>query len=39
VPGGYVIDIPGGSRTRGTDLDQWPLNHGTNQQWAFTPVS
>ncbi len=35
---GDVIDIPGASKTQGTDLDQWPLNHGTNQQWKLTSL-
>jgi endoglucanase len=35
---GDVIDIPQGSTTEGTDLDQWPINHGTNQQWDLTSV-
>jgi endoglucanase len=33
VNSGDVIDVPGFSTTEGTDLDQWPLNKGTNQQW------
>jgi hypothetical protein len=28
-----VMDDPSFSSTEGTDLDQWPLNDGTNQQW------
>ena len=35
---GDVIDIPGGSKAQGTGLDQWPLNHGTNQQWKLTSL-
>lgn len=35
---GDVIDIPGKSATQGTGLDQWPLNHGTNQQWTVTSL-
>jgi endoglucanase len=33
---GDVIDIPGFKTANGTDLDQWPLNNGTNQQWKVT---
>jgi endoglucanase len=35
---GDVIDLPGGSTTQGTDLDQWPANGGTNQQWKVTSL-
>jgi endoglucanase len=38
VNSGDVIDIPGGNTANGTDLDQWPLNHGTNQQWKVTSL-
>jgi endoglucanase len=31
---GDVIDVPRSSTTEGTDLDEWPLNDGTNQQWV-----
>jgi endoglucanase len=33
---GDVIDIPGSKTANGTDLDQWPLNDGANQQWKVT---
>jgi endoglucanase len=36
VHSGDVIDIPGFKTANGTDLDQWPLNDGTNQQWTVT---
>jgi endoglucanase len=35
VNSGDVIDDPGFSTTEGTDLDQWPLNGGANQQWSL----
>jgi hypothetical protein len=35
---GDVIDIPGSKTANGTDLEQWPLNHGTNQQWKVTAL-
>ncbi|HEY1916468.1 MAG TPA: cellulase family glycosylhydrolase [Streptosporangiaceae bacterium] len=35
---GDVIDIPGSGTANGTDLDQWPLNHGANQQWKVTSL-
>jgi endoglucanase len=35
---GDVIDIPGSSTTQGADLDQWPANGGTNQQWKVTSL-
>jgi hypothetical protein len=27
------IEVPGFSTASGTDLDQWPRNGGTNQEW------
>ncbi len=33
-----VIDIPSGQTAQGTDLDQWPLNDGANQQWKVTSL-
>jgi endoglucanase len=38
VHSGDVIDIPQSTTTEGTDLDQWPLNDGTNQQWDVTSL-
>jgi hypothetical protein len=35
---GDVIDIPQGNTTEGTDLEQWPQNNGTNQQWKLTSL-
>jgi endoglucanase len=35
---GDVIDLPGGSTTQGTGLEQWPANGGTNQQWKVTSL-
>lgn len=34
-----VVDIPGGSGTWGTQLDQWPGNGGPNQTFWFTKVA
>lgn len=33
-----VIDIPQGNTTQGTDLEQWPKNGNTNQQWKVTSL-
>jgi endoglucanase len=33
---GDVIDIPQSKTANGTDLEQWPINDGTNQQWKVT---
>lgn len=30
---GQVIDVPGGSLTPGTPLEQWTVNNGDNQRW------
>jgi endoglucanase len=35
---GDVIDIPQHKTAQGTDLDQWPKNGGTNQQWKVTSL-
>jgi endoglucanase len=33
-----VIDVPGFNSANGTDLEQWPLNDGANQQWTATSL-
>lgn len=33
---GQVIDVTGRSTTEGTDIDQWPANGQTNQEWELT---
>lgn len=38
VHSGDVIDIPSTQTAEGTDLDQWPLNDGANQQWKVTSL-
>jgi endoglucanase len=35
---GDVIDVPGGSTTQGTKLEQWPANGGSNQRWQVTSL-
>ena len=35
---GDVIDIPQHKTAPGTDLDQWPKNGGTNQQWKVASL-
>ena len=35
VNSGMVLDDPGSSRTAGTQIDQWSLNNGLNQQWQL----
>jgi endoglucanase len=35
---GDVIDIPQHKTAQGTDLDQWPKNNGTNQQWKVASL-
>jgi endoglucanase len=35
---GDVIDIPQSKTAPGTDLEQWPLNHGRNQQWTLASL-
>jgi hypothetical protein len=35
---GLVLDVPGGSTSQGTQLDQWAANGGANQQWSFAPA-
>jgi O-glycosyl hydrolase len=37
VGSGKVLDVPGGSTTAGTQLEQWTANGGTNQQWQLRP--
>ena len=32
---GLVLDDPGFSTQKGTDMDQWGYNGGANQQWTF----
>lgn len=39
VGSGEVIDIPASKSAQGTDLEQWPLNKGTNQRWQVTRIS
>jgi hypothetical protein len=29
------VEVPGFSTTSGTNLDQWPSNGGTNQEWSL----
>jgi endoglucanase len=38
VHSGDVIDIPQSHTAAGTDLDQWPLNDGANQQWQVASL-
>ena len=35
---GKVLDDPGGSTSPNTQVDQWQLNGGANQQWNLVPV-
>lgn len=35
---GDVVDIPGSKTTEGTELEQWPRNGGSNQQWRLTSL-
>jgi hypothetical protein len=37
VASGKVLDVPGGSTSPGTQLEQWTANGGTNQQWQLRP--
>jgi hypothetical protein len=37
VGSGKVLDVPGGSTSTGTQLEQWTANGGTNQQWQLRP--
>jgi Ricin-type beta-trefoil lectin domain-like/Concanavalin A-like lectin/glucanases superfamily len=37
VGSGKVLDVPGGSTSPGTQLEQWTANGGTNQQWQLRP--
>src|SRR5262249_60050373 len=37
IASGQVLDVPGGSTTQGTQLEQWTANGGTNQQWQLRP--
>ena len=39
VNSGQVLDLPGFSMSRGTLIQQWPANGGTNQQWTFRAIS
>jgi hypothetical protein len=34
---GRCLDVPGSTRTDGTQLDIWDCNGGANQQWTLTP--
>jgi endoglucanase len=38
VNSGQVVDIPGFKTAQGTDLEQWPLNHGSNQRWTVSSL-
>lgn len=35
VNSGLVLDDPGSSKTAGTQMEQWSLNNGLNQQWQM----
>jgi hypothetical protein len=34
-----VLDDPGSSTANGTKIQQYPVNWGTNQEWAFVPLA
>ena len=36
---GDVLDDPNSSTSKGTTMDQWPINYGTNQHWTFVPLA